>query len=458
MLVLKFGGTSLADSEAISRACRITRDRAGGGALVVVSAMGQTTDQLSLCAQGGPANACRLLQALRDDALATAGSLLGSAERDELAAAVDRIFGGANALVRRLSSPGGPPTPSADLDALLACGERVSSWIVTLALRRRGVDAVRLDSRALFVTESRHGGAAADFDRTKVRLLSAALPLVRNGRVPVMGGFIARDAYGEATTLGRGGSDYSAALAGAALAASEVQIWTDVDGVMTADPSLIPSARSLPVLSLREASELAYFGGRVLHPSTMLPAIRHGIPIRVLNSMRPHGSGTLIVPAAPEAPQVVKSVVYKENITLIDIHSTRMLMAHGFLARIFAVFERHETAVDMVSTSEVSVSLTVDRPDKVPAVLDDLASFSHAEENGGKAIVCVVGEGIRYTPGIAAKVFDALEGIRIRMISLGASRVNIGFVVDEGDLEACVRRLHATFFEQPASSGGESCE
>ena len=206
---------------------------------------------------------------------------------------------------------------------------------------------------------------------------------------------------------------------------------------------------------MREASELAYFGGRVLHPSTMLPAIEEGIPIRVLNSGRPAGRGTLIVAEPRAGDGVVKSVVYKENITLIDIYSTRMLMAHGFLARIFAIFDRHETAVDMVSTSEVSVSLTVDRRERLPQILAELAEFSHAEARSRKAIVCVVGEGIRYTPGIAARVFASLDGIRIRMISLGASRVNVGFVVDESDLEPAVRRVHAAFFDPPTHPNGQ---
>ena len=271
-----------------------------------------------------------------------------------------------------------------------------------------------------------------------------------------MGGFIATGEDGSPTTLGRGGSDFTASLAGAALDAQEVQIWTDVDGVMTADPSLIDSARSLTVLSLLEASELAYFGGRVLHPATMLPAIEHGIPIRVLNSLRPDGQGTLIVKQPRESEQVVKSVVYKENITLIDIYSTRMLMAHGFLAKIFAIFERHETSVDMVSTSEVSVSLTVDRSDKLPQILSDLGEVAQVKATPGKAIVCVVGERIRYTLGIAAKVFQALEGIHIRMISLGASRVNVGFVVDEGDLAAAVRRVHSAFFPDLSQPQGGS--
>lgn len=447
MLVMKFGGTSLEGPEAIRRACRIVHGRIALSPLVVVSAMGKTTDLLFAAAAEESGGGRLILADLCRSADATAKAVLPAAAATEASAFLDAILEDAARLLERLSHGAGRRVPSADLDALLACGERISSKLVGLALRERGLHTVHLDARDLFVTESRPGGAAAKFDLTRRRVRHAALPLLAAGATPVMGGFIARDVDGVPTTLGRGGSDYTASLAGAALGADEVQIWTDVDGVMTADPSLVESARSLPVLSLIEASELAYFGGRVLHPATMLPAIEHGIPIRVLNSMRPEGEGTLIVQDPPQSPNVVKSVVYKENITLIDIHSTRMLMAHGFLARIFSVFERHETAVDMVSTSEVSVSMTVDRTAKLDRILADLEGFSRAEATSGKAIVCVVGEGIRYTPGIAASVFNALEGIRIRMISLGASRVNVGFVIDETDLEPAVQRLHATFFQ-----------
>ncbi len=450
MLVMKFGGTSLEEPAAIRRACRIVEASIARSPLVVVSAMGNTTDRLLEAVAEESDGACAVLSDLRRLALEAAAATVSQAAEHEFSAFLDGVFSDASRLLERLSQRAERLAPSADLDALLACGERISSRFFSLALRAQGLAAVHLDARALIVTESRHGGAAAKLDLTWRRVREVALPLLEAGSTPVMGGFIARNIQGVPTTLGRGGSDYTASLAGAALGVDEVQIWTDVDGVMTADPSVVESARSLRVLSLLEASELAYFGGRVLHPSTLLPAIEHRIPIRVLNSMRPGAEGTLIVRDPPESPNVVKSVVYKENITLIDIHSTRMLMAHGFLARIFAVFERHETAVDMVSTSEVSVSMTVDNPVTVDRILGDLASFSRAQASSGKAIVCVVGEGIRYTPGIAAKVFNALEGIRIRMISLGASRVNVGFVIDEEDLEAAVRRLHATFF--PSSS------
>ncbi len=453
MIIIKFGGSSVGSPEAIERSCGIVEERRQRQPVVVVSALGHTTDRLVEAWESRADAGMAVLAVLREWTGTVARTVLSARSVAEAMEYVNRIFDEADGLVRSVDDRSATELPAAH-DQLLGCGERLSSRILTLALRDRGVAALNLDSRELFVTEARNGGAEVLTGPTNRRLRESVKATVDRGTVPVIGGFIARDEGGSPTTLGRGGSDYTASLAGAALEAEEVQIWTDVDGVMSADPSLIRQARSLPVLSLREASELAYFGGRVLHPSTMLPAIEHDIPIRVLNSRRPGGEGTLIVREPSESATVVKSIVYKEHITLIDIYSTRMLMAHGFLARIFAVFEQHETAVDMVSTSEVSVSMTVDRPDMVDRILADLTGFARAEATPGKAIVCVVGEGIRYTPGIAAKVFQVLDGISIRMISLGASRVNVGFVVDEETLEETVRRLHRTFFEQPELTGG----
>ena len=455
MVVMKFGGTSVGSPSAIERACSIVQSRADRFPLVVVSAIGDTTDRLVEAAEAGPIGGADLLTTLRDRTEADTRAVVSGTAASEMDPFLDEAMSEARDLLNVIDSRPDKASPSPELDAFLGIGERISSRLVTLALVDRGLAAYNLDSRELFVSEARHGGASPLLGPTRERLRQAVPQLLSDGTIPVIGGFIATGEDGSPTTLGRGGSDCTATIAGAALGAEEVQIWTDVDGVMTADPSLIDSARSLPVLSLREASELAYFGGRVLHPSTMLPAIESGIPIRVLNSRHPEAEGTLIVAEPPESESVVKSVVYKENITLIDIYSTRMLMAHGFLARIFAVFEKHETPVDMVSTSEVSVSMTVDRTDSLPRILEDLASFSDAEATPGKAIVCVVGEGIRYTPGIAARVFNSLEGIRIRMISLGASRVNVGFVIDENDLEIAVRRLHTTFFDEPSPPKGK---
>lgn len=454
MLVMKFGGSSLATAAAIERACAIVERARQRDPMVVVSAIGSTTDQLAQAAESDPERGRAILADLQNATEAISRALVSEDCAAGLFARIRAVFEDAGELLGRIGSR--RPDNSPELDALLACGERISSEVTAFALRERGIPADHLDARKLVVTESKHGGADAVFETTRKRLMAAVPPVLAAGAVPVMGGFIATGEDGSATTLGRGGSDFTASLAGAALNADEVQIWTDVDGVMTADPSLISSARSLDVLSPLEASELAYFGGRVLHPATMLPAIEHGIPMRVLNSMRPAGRGTLIVKHPPESEHVVKSVVYKENITLIDIYSTRMLMAHGFLARVFAIFERHKTSVDMVSTSEVSVSLTVDRSEELSQILSELGEFAQVKATPGKAIVCVVGERIRYTLGIAAKVFQALEGIHIRMISLGASRVNVGFVVDEDHLAAAVARVHAAFFPEPSRQPGAS--
>ena len=443
---MKFGGSSLADAEAINRACSIVGQRIGRAPLVVVSAFGNTTDRLLEAAETDPDASTLLLRELQVETAEIARSVVARADLLEVTACIARVFREAETLIQGIRKDPSKHAPSAALDALLACGERISSRVTALALRRHGVVAHHLDARQLFVTGARHGGAQPLFDETRKKLRPAVTASRSKGEIPVLGGFIASSRDGLPTNLGRGGSDLTATIAGAALEADEVQIWTDVDGVMTADPSLVRSARSLPVLSLSEASELAYFGARVLHPSTMLPAIEHGVPVRVINSRKPDSSGTLIAVEPPRTEQVVKSVAYKEGITLVDIHSTRMLMAHGFLASIFEIFDRHETAVDMVSTSEVSVSLTVDRQDRLEPIVREVEEFATVSTAPRKAIVCVVGEGIRYTPGIAAKVFNAMEGIRIRMISLGASRVNVSFVVDHADLESAVRRLHATFF------------
>ena len=455
MIVMKFGGTSVGSPSAIERACSTIQSRADRHPLVVVSAIGDTTDRLAEAAEAGGVEGANLLTTIRDRTEAVIREVVSGDAVSEMAPFLDEVVTEAKDLLDAIDSRSDRASPSPELDAFLGIGERISSRLMTLALIHRGLLASNLDSRELFVSEARHGGARPLLGPTRVRLRQTVPQLQSDGSIPVVGGFIATGEDGAPTTLGRGGSDCTATIAGAALGAEEVQIWTDVDGVMTADPSLIDSARSLPLLSIREASELAYFGGRVLHPSTMLPAIESGIPIRVLNSRHPDSEGTLIVAEPSESETVVKSVVYKENITLIDIYSTRMLMAHGFLAQVFAIFEKHETPVDMVSTSEVSVSMTVDRTESLPGILEDLSNISDAEATAGKAIVCVVGEGIRYTPGIAAKVFNSLEGIRIRMISLGASRVNVGFVIDEKDLEVAVRRLHTTFFDEPSPLRGK---
>ncbi len=453
MIVMKFGGSSLEDAAALERAAAVIASRAKRAPLVVVSAMGKTTDRLLEIARsataGDRSRALELLGELRAYHVEHARAVAPGKELNALKKFLDEHFQELDALIKGLAVMG-EMTPRST-DAISSFGERLSSTIITLALRKTGLDAERVDAREVIVTDARHTEARPLLEETHRRLEETVRPLLGVDRAVVMGGFIASTVDGVTTTLGRGGSDYTASLLGAALGAEEVEIWTDVDGVMTADPSLVPEARRIRVLTFDEAAELAYFGARVLHPSTMWPAVENDIPIRVLNSQRPQVQGTLIVERAPESRAVVKSIAYKENITVVDIRSTRMLMAHGFLAHVFRVFEKFETAVDMVTTSEVSVSLTVDKPGRLDEVIREIERKEVAEvsRRNGQAIVCVVGEGIRHTDGISAKIFSALADIHIAMISLGASRLNVSFVVAEKDLDEVVRRLHGVFFSEP---------
>ncbi len=450
MNVMKFGGSSLADADSLARVAGIIVSRAQVPLVVVVSAMGKTTDRLvniaDDAAAGRRADAMKAVDALEQYHREEAAAVIQADSQPELEAFLEAHFHELREMVGGLATLGELTPRSAD--AVTSFGERLSSFIVTLALRRKGLRAARLDSRDVIVTDDRFSQASPRLDVTNARLRDVIPPLHEENDAVVMGGFIASTESGITSTIGRGGSDFTASIVGAALEADEIQIWTDVDGVMTADPSMIPDARRLRVMSFAEASELAYFGARVLHPSTVIPAMENDIPVRVLNSRKPEIEGTRIVSQCPPSFAVVKSIAYKEHITVVEIRSTRMLMAHGFLAKIFEVFNRFETAVDMVSTSEVEVSLTIDRTDRIAGITDELEKFAEVIHDSGQAIVCLVGDNLRYTPGTAAKIFSAIENVNIRMISQGASRLNVGFVIDEADLQTAVEGLHKAFFSE----------
>jgi aspartate kinase len=307
---------------------------------------------------------------------------------------------------------------------------------------------VHADARRLIVTDRRHMQAAPLFAETNRRLKEVLPPLLER-QVVVMGGFIATNEDGTTTTLGRGGSDYTAAIVGAALGAEEIQIWTDVDGMLTVDPRILEGGHRVKVCSFAEAAELAYFGAKVLHPATVLPAIEKNIPVRILNSRRPHVEGTLIVKEPPPSASPVRSIACKRNITLVNIVSTRMLMAHGFLRRIFEVFDRYETPVDMLATSEVSVSLTIDNAAALDRIRAELAGFSDVTVQRDQAIICLVGDNLRRSTDAAARAFAALDGIKPHMVSQGASQLNLSLVVDAADLSRAVESLHREFFQSP---------
>ena len=283
---------------------------------------------------------------------------------------------------------------------------------------------------------------------TTRRTRAALEPIVKSGRVPVTQGFIGSTAEGLTTTIGRGGSDYSAALIGAALGAEAIEIWTDVDGLMTSDPRIVTGAKRIRVISFTEASELSYFGAKVLHPSTVLPAVECAIPVHIYNTHNPGCEGTLIVAAPRPSRNLIKSIAFKRNVTIVNVTSTRMLMAYGFLRTIFDVFDHHQTSVDVVTTSEVSVSMTLDNTDRLEAIKQDLSGIGEVTVEREKAIVCVVGDNLKFTPGVAARLFQAIDNTNVNMISQGASEINLTFVIDESDVDRVVRRLHDVFFAE----------
>ena len=449
MIVMKFGGSSVESAAAIERVARIVEARRERRPVVVVSAMGKTTNRLLAIAdtaiRGERESYIRQIHDLRDFHSREARMVVPLAERAGLDGFLDEHFQELTELVKGLAVLG-ELTPRS-IDAISSYGERLSSYIVTMAFRYFGIPAEHLDSRDFIVTDKRHTQAAPDFPETYARL-AAAVPHVAPASVVVMGGFIGSTPEGVTTTLGRGGSDFTASIVGAGIGAEEIQIWTDVDGMLTADPTILAGGHRVKTISFAEAAELAYFGAKVLHPATVVPAIERNIPVLILNSRRPDVPGTRITAERVPCENVVKSIACKRKITLVNIHSTRMLMAHGFLRRIFDVFDRFETPVDMVSTSEVSVSLTIDNRKNVDAILADLRQFAETDVEEGNVIVCLVGENIRFTPGVARRVFMALDGINIRTISQGASLLNLSFVVAEADLVRTVEALHGEFFTE----------
>jgi aspartate kinase len=449
MIVMKFGGTSVESAAAIERVASIVKARVELHPIVIVSAMGKTTNKLLAIAQSAIAGKredyIRQLHDLRDFHSREARKVVPLAHRAELDRTLDDHFQELTELVKGIAILG-ELTPRS-IDAISSYGERLSSYIVTLAFEHFGLPAAHFDSRRVIVTDHRHTQAGPIFPETYKRLAETIPPLAEV-KVVVMGGFIASTEEGVTTTLGRGGSDFTAAIVGAGVGAKEIQIWTDVDGMLTADPTILPGGHRVKTISFAEAAELAYFGAKVLHPSTVIPAIERNIPVLILNSRRPEVPGTRIVAETVHCTNVVKSIACKRRITLVNVHSTRMLMAHGFLRRIFEIFDRHETSVDMVATSEVSVSLTIDNTSQTARICEELSEFSQVEMEPDQAIVCLVGENIRYTPGVAARVFHSLRDLNIRMISQGASLLNLSIVVAEKDLRHAVESLHTEFFSE----------
>ena len=454
LVVMKFGGTSVEDPAAIGRTAAIVAGRIAQGkqAVVVVSAMSKVTDLLlraaAAAAAGDRTGALAISARLRCRHRDTACALIkDSADSAALQVLIDQKFDSLDEILRGLAAIL-ELTPRIS-DLIVSYGERISSRIVAAAFRERQIDSVHVDSRDVIVTDSQFQKAAPIDTIIEKRAQEHLNPHISAGRVPVMGGFIASNEAGITTTLGRGGSDFTGALIGGALSAEAIEIWTDVDGIMTADPRVCPDALRVKIISFEEAAELAYFGAKVLHPATILPAVKKNIPVLVLNSRNATCEGTRIASLAPHCNSPFKSIAVKKKLTIIDVVASRMLMTHGYMRDIFTIFDKHHCPVDMVSTSEVSVSLSVASNDNLPAIAADLSQLADVKYEGRKALVCLVGEDIRGRNGMAAQVFTAVRHINVRMISQGASEINMSFMIDEDDADEAVRSLHAAFFEDP---------
>lgn len=447
MIVAKFGGTSVADAAAIRRTASIIRGRLDRQPLVVVSALAGTTNMLLAAAEqaasGHLVTAIAQVESLRERHLSVAGELLGDDEvARDVAAEASALFDELAHLSEALSVLG-HMTPRS-LDAFSSVGEQISARIVAAAFVREGVDAALVDARRVMVTDDSFGRAEPLPDAIAAAARELVSPLLRAGRVPVLGGYIGATESGVTTTLGRGGSDYSASLFGAALEATAIEIWTDVDGMLTADPRVVSGARMIEHIRFDEAAELATFGAKVLHPSTIAPAVRRGIPVFVLNSLRPEGKGTRITFDAPR--EHVRAIAGKSNVLIVRVRSPRMLATPGALRKIFEVFERNRTSVDVVATSEVSVSLTVEDDQHLESVVAQLREFGDVSVERGRGIVALVGAGLGESSPHMARALAAIGDVRLHMLSLSATGINLTLIVDAEQVQPVMVRLHDAFF------------
>ena len=454
VVVLKFGGTSVEDAPAIQRLVDIVGSRLEAHPVVVVSAMAGVTDQLvrlgHSAAEGQSEVALGNLLELRQRHQQVAAELLAACDYAVLKNQLQIDFAALDDLLCAIAS-NGQFAPRLQ-DHLLGLGECLSSRIVTSALKHAGMPAELVDSRTCLITDNRHTRALPLHDETNQLLNQKLVPILRENRIPVLGGFVAATRDGIPTTLGRGGSDFSAAIIGAALDAQRIEIWTDVDGIMTADPNLCPDARVIQQLSFDEAAELAHFGAKVLHPATLLPAMKQDIPVYVLNSRNAGAEGTEIV-AQCEATSCLRAVTAKRRVAAVDVKAMEPLDSE-LLRLILEAFDRHHCPVDLMSCSRSRVSILVSSTAGLPAVAADLGNTAHLRWENHKALVCLVGDNIRRQPRVASQVFAAVSDLGARVVCQGASERTISFLVEEDRAVESVQRLHALFFppakKQPA--------
>jgi aspartate kinase len=447
VIVVKFGGTSVGDAAAIDRTSEIVKGRLSRSPIVIVSALGGTTNaRLAVAEQSSKGHligALRGVETLRDRHMRECEALLGeSSECLEVSGEVSAMFDELAHLAEALATLG-HATPRA-FDTIAAYGEQLSAHLVSAYFRKSGIDAEYVDPRTVMITDDRFMEAEPQEEEIAQKAREILLPLVDNDRVPVMGGFVGATQNGITTTLGRGGSDYTASLIGAALSANAIEIWTDVDGMLTADPRVVEGAQLIEKIRFDEASELASFGAKVLHPNTIAPAVKLGIPVFIYNSRRPDGAGTRITFDAPHRP--VSAIAGKTDVTVVRVTAERMLLAHGFLHRVFEIFAKHQTSVDVVATSEISVSVTIDDAARLDSLIVDLRDLGDVSIERNRGILSIVGAGICDAGGAMGRALMALGEVHIHMMSLSATGINLTVIVDGDAVNPAMQRLHSEFF------------
>jgi aspartate kinase len=445
MIVLKFGGTSVQGPEMINRALDIVISRIDKAPVLVSSAMAKVTDALikitEIAVSGDGEGAEKMSGALIERHLGVAKAFLGGRNLEAAIAKIGEMGKALLSLVKGLALL--RECSARSLDAVMAFGELLSTTLIAARAKERGCQADFVDSRLFMRTDDNFSCAAPDM-RTIAKLAKQKLK-AKPGKILVCQGFIGSTEEGVTTTLGRGGSDFSATIIGAALDAEAVEIWTDVSGILTTDPQLIPNAATIPKISYAGAAELAYFGAKVMHPASIQPAVEKGIPVWVKNTKAPENSGTALVPVSDRKGP--RAIAFKKNITLINVVSSRMFNAYGFLSRMFAVFEKHKTPVDLIATSEVSVSMTVEGSAALKELVKDLREFASVEVSKNQAILCLVGKELWEEKKFFIRVFSALDGIPLKMISLGSSKINLSLSLPEEYCDKAVKLLHREFFE-----------
>ena len=450
MLVIKFGGTSVGDADRVAGAIDIVADRRERKPVIVVSALAGLTNDLvaaseAACAQQ-PAKVREIIQGVRDRHAEVAMRLVQQ-KSDFLEAflrQLDKQIDEIDTILRGIALLGEITLRARD--KVMSIGEKLSSVLFAYTMMMRALPGEFVSAEDVIYTDDHFGGATPDMDLTREAAQRVLVPLLERNRIPVMGGFIGRTQAGATTTLGRNGSDYSAAIVAAAIGADEVQIWTDVDGLLTCDPRLVPGARVIDLLSFEEAAELAQFGAK-LHPRTLEPAVAANVPVRVLNTHNPASPGTLITRAGAQVAAGPRSIARKRGVTMVHVTSNRMLGAHGFLAQFFTVFAQLGISVDLIATSEVSVTVTVDEKHDVEELTRRLQELAEVQLYDSQCIIAIVGQNVMSDARVGARVLDALGGMPVKMMSLGRSGLNLSIVVDDANADAAVKAVHHALFE-----------